>query len=387
MDDDECVYTWVPESPCARYGHCAVSLDDETMWVFGGRGTNGLYLNDTFLLNVPKTRGSGPPRGGLGDLGDDSAYSMNTTFRSERVDKKKDKVGKPSWTPGEQIECPRPTPRTMASAAVCGSCVAGFGGCDAVGCVGSLWLYSIVDRMWSELLVVGVPPKPRFGHSMLPLPAVKDDGSKTDAFRQRLPITKLLIFGGCDVSVVGAHGTRNRGAMTASGPFERSLGKAVEDLSHLYESEATLTKSDADFLRLEDHGSPSTSSSVMRASRHASRSSAIAAADAARHEARSRHAEAELVALLAEDQARTCWQSRTNRSMLVPLNNDAKILDLSTMEWVPVECGGSIIAPRMNFGAAVLGQQACFARHAIVLGGRTPSAIAPAEKFAASALS
>ncbi|KAH8097164.1 hypothetical protein JL720_45 [Aureococcus anophagefferens] len=48
------------------------------------------------------------------------------------------------------------------------------------------------------------------------------------------------------------------------------------------------------------------------------------------------------------------------------------------MEWSARACRGARVAPRMHAGAAVLGQRACFADHAILLGGAAPSAVAAA---------
>ena len=143
------VFSQVPDDPRARAGHCAVALDDETMWIFGGRGSNGAFFGDCFLLRVPKARGRGPPRGGLGDLGDDSAYSMNDAFRAEP--RRKDaRADRPSWTPGEQLDAPRPPARTEAAACLCGGAVAIFGGTDASGCLDDLWLYDVAARLWSR---------------------------------------------------------------------------------------------------------------------------------------------------------------------------------------------------------------------------------------------
>ena len=43
-----------PPGPAARYGHAAVSLDDNTMWIFGGRGPGGAIFGDTWVLELPQ---------------------------------------------------------------------------------------------------------------------------------------------------------------------------------------------------------------------------------------------------------------------------------------------------------------------------------------------
>ena len=43
-----------PELIAPRAGHCAVALDDERMWVFGGRGDRGRYFHDAFVLRLPR---------------------------------------------------------------------------------------------------------------------------------------------------------------------------------------------------------------------------------------------------------------------------------------------------------------------------------------------
>jgi hypothetical protein len=34
-----------------RYGHVAAALDSEHMMIFGGRGEEGIYFNDTWIYN------------------------------------------------------------------------------------------------------------------------------------------------------------------------------------------------------------------------------------------------------------------------------------------------------------------------------------------------
>ena len=91
---------------------------------------------------------------------------MNNAFRG--APKNQPRAERPSWTPGEQLDAPQPPARTEAAAAIVGENVAIFGGMDATGCLGDLWLYSIAHRLWSLPLVVGKPPDARFGHALVP---------------------------------------------------------------------------------------------------------------------------------------------------------------------------------------------------------------------------
>ncbi|KAH8066259.1 hypothetical protein JL722_689 [Aureococcus anophagefferens] len=193
-----------------------------------------------------------------------------------------------------------------AAAAACGDHVAVFGGTNATACDGSLWLFHVARGTWTEPIVVGPPPRARFGHALLPLPS--DDGAPHDAgaFRAPLPVTRLLVFGGCDESVVAAHGAGGRGGMAAPGPFERALGAGAEDLAALYDGEArSATRRPC----AAAPRAPAGAADAARLARAASRAAGVAAADAARREARA----AERSSALAEDRAAAAPRGRPAR--------------------------------------------------------------------------
>ncbi|KAJ8605791.1 hypothetical protein CTAYLR_000514 [Chrysophaeum taylorii] len=105
--------------PEPRRGHVGLALGD-SMLVFGGRGRVG-FFGDSFLL----------------------------LLRGKR------------W---QRIQGPGPRARCDAACAAVGRRAFIFGGRDSKRCFGDLWIY---DETWSQPLVVGSPPAPRFGHAMV----------------------------------------------------------------------------------------------------------------------------------------------------------------------------------------------------------------------------
>ncbi|CAM9528834.1 unnamed protein product, partial [Choristocarpus tenellus] len=132
--------------PAGRYGHVALPLEGEVMWMFGGRVRKGGQVGDTFLLHT-------------------------RSMRWEQTNYKGD-----GW--------PGPEPRFWSSAIKVRERILLFGGADIRSGrnLNDLWAWDISTRRWTEQIVVGTPPLARHGHKLINCP----DG-------------RALVLGGCCV--------------------------------------------------------------------------------------------------------------------------------------------------------------------------------------------
>ena len=220
-----------------RRGHAAVALCDETMWVCGGRAENGRFLDDSFLLRLP--RQLKVPGGSGANAARDSTEEHKTKL-----------LAVPSWLPACASGGGRfPPARCDAAACACcdGTKVALFGGRDASSmCLSGVWLYCVATRTWSEPVVLGAPAAPRFGHAMLPFPSLdRSTALWLDSANDRGD-DRLLVLGGCDVSSVQQHAARGRGALEeesdvieADAAKGRALQDAAQQLAQAYADERT----------------------------------------------------------------------------------------------------------------------------------------------------
>jgi len=138
-------------APGGRYGHAAASLEGERMLIYGGRGSSGRFLADTWIYS----------------LASDEWISVNA-----------------------DVESPSPSPRVFASCVRFGQDVYLFGGTDGVDNFGDLWIFRGHPQAlrWERAVAVGIPPSPRYGHQVVLL----DE-------QEGLPV-RLAIVGGCMVS-------------------------------------------------------------------------------------------------------------------------------------------------------------------------------------------
>lgn len=136
------------DSPQPRCGHCALSdTESSEMFVFGGRGDNGVFFSDTYRLAAK-----------------DGNWYWERIFEHS----------------------PGPSARCYASATTCGKQFVLFGGKDAKHCFHDVWVLEPRCGGWSSPILVGEPPQARFGHCLVPIDA-----------------RRSIVFGG--VTEVAAH--------------------------------------------------------------------------------------------------------------------------------------------------------------------------------------
>lgn len=136
--------TCAGKPPGSRYGHSANLVQGAyEIYVFGGRGENGLVYNDLWLLNIERW----------------------------------------SWEHLSSTAAP-PSPRYGHAAVTVGDRLIVHGGKigDAEVAQDGVWLYDRSTFAWMRPRCSGIPPSPRQGHC-----AVFDAGQG-----------KMIIFGGCD---------------------------------------------------------------------------------------------------------------------------------------------------------------------------------------------
>jgi Galactose oxidase, central domain len=149
--------------PSARYGHVAVALNRDTMWVHGGRCADGTYSRDSYLLHIGSLQWEcvSTPL-----LHKTAAYANAT------------------------LTAASPSARMYSSAVHVphSNRVVLCGGVNNVtgACYSDVWFWNTVTHEWTEQIVTGLPPAARFGHSML---LCGEQG-------------RILVLGGCCVSAV-----------------------------------------------------------------------------------------------------------------------------------------------------------------------------------------
>ncbi|CAN0148686.1 unnamed protein product [Ectocarpus sp. 12 AP-2014] len=313
--------------PEGRYGHTALALDRETMWMFGGRLQGGLQVGDTQTLDVREMRWHRTNNEGDGDL--------------------------------------NPAPRFWSSAVKVREQVVLFGGADLLNerVFDDVWTWDVKTERWTEQIVVGTPPLARYGHVLLACPQ-----------------GQLLVLGGCCVSTSAEEGLppdhdrlhlrvrvaaglvdrayKLEEAEIAVGAFDsyQELGGLVPESlsgpdSHSCEGGSTLWAS-----RTKD----SCRSEKERWRSLARRQAQLAAAIAAR-ENDTNLREEELREVLYEQAAMTYWAKLRSQHPFKEL--DMTFLDTENMIWgvsnPPAVGGGKTTSPsaRMHFSAVVLGQK------------------------------
>lgn len=129
------------EAPTPRYGH-SVELVGSRMFVFGGRGDAGALRDTSFLDLVEWT-----------------------------------------WVP-VSVTSASPSPRFFHASLLVGRKIVIHGGWDGrMRCSGDLWVFNSDTFTWLQPKCAGIPPSPRYGHSL----NLHADG-------------RILCYGGCAVS-------------------------------------------------------------------------------------------------------------------------------------------------------------------------------------------
>lgn len=319
--------------PAGRYGHVAVALDKETMWMFGGRLQGGAQAGDTHTLDIRTMRWVKTNAVGDGDLS--------------------------------------PPPRFWSAGAKVREKVMLFGGADLInGCIfDDVWTWDIQTRYWTEEIVVGTPPPARYGHVLLACPEAQ-----------------VLVLGGCCVSIAAEQG------LPADHDLLNLRVRVAADMVHrAYELEEAEIAVGAFDIYTELSGSvptgvprllPGVGSrggeglSRQRASeketwRGLSRQQAQLAAAVASRESDTNSREEALREVLYEQAAMTYWAKLRTRHPLKEV--DMMFLDTESMIWGTTNqppAGGEKTRPpgaRMNFSAILLG------RKVVLWGGCLPT--------------
>lgn len=301
--------------PVGRYGHVALALDSETMWVFGGRLKGGLQASDTHTLNVRNMRWD------------------RTNARGD------DGLG--------------PSPRFWSAAVKVRQRILLFGGADLITgrIFDDVWTWDIQTRCWTEQIVVGTPPPARYGHVLVACPQ-----------------GQVLVLGGCCVSTSAEDGLPadndrlHLRVRVAANLVDRAYELEEAEIAvGAFDAYAELGRSVPGWARPRGRDKSSSRASGREEWRRLSRRQAQLAAAIAARENDTNLREAELREVLFEQAAMTYWAKLHSRHPLKEL--DMMFLDTESMIWGagnPPPVGGGKTTPpsaRMHFSAVRLGHK------------------------------
>lgn len=293
--------------PDGRYGHVSLALNNETMWMFGGRLQGGRQASDTFLLDVRamkwrKTQSADDGKGG-------------------------------------------PSARVWSAAVKVLDRVILFGGADVLGgrILDDVWTWNVQSERWEEQIVVGSPPLARYGHALL-----------------ACPDRQVIVLGGCCVSPAAEDGLP-----LDYDELQLRVRVAAGDVSRAYrleeaevDAEALVRSAEAGYF-LRDQYRGGFSSVKGRWRKSLARRQAQVAANIAARERHTASMEENLRTILDERAAMTHWAKLRSRH---PVDRvDVTYLDTKSMIWgvlnPPPISGGASKPPaaRMHFCASVVG--------------------------------
>lgn len=307
----------VGDLPEGRYGHVSLALAGELMWMFGGRLQGGRQEGDTYVLDV-------------------------RTMRWERTNT----ADHDGWSP---------EPRVWSAAAKVRERVLLFGGMDVRSgkIFDDVWTWDISARSWTEQIVVGTPPLPRYGHAL-----VEHRG-------------QVLIFGGCCVSVAAEEGLPKD-----YDRIQQRVRILSDSVNRAYELEEAEVAAGVCANYVELGVTECSGLTVQERWRDLSRAQAQLAAAIAARERDTALQEEQLRGALHEQAASSYWARLQSRHPLEHL--DATFLDTDSMIWganVPLRRSGSgggvrLPAPaaRMHFSAVAIGDKV------VLWGGCLPTA-------------
>eukprot|EP00752_Nemacystus_decipiens_P009996 g8912.t1 len=303
-----------------RYGHVALSLDSETMWMFGGRLKGGLQASDTHTLNIRDMRWDRTNAGGDDEIGPSPRF----------------------WSAGVKVR-----QRVLL-----------FGGADLLTgrIFDDVWTWDIQTRCWTEQIVVGTPPLARYGHVLV-----------------ACPHEKVMVLGGCCVSTSAEDGLPvdndrlHLRVRVAANKVDRAYELEEAEIAvGAFDSYVELGGSVPGHDRRGSRDVALACASEREEWRRLSRRQAQLAAAVAARENETNLREQELREILFEQAAMTHWAKLHSRHPLKEI--DMMLLDTESMIWgagnPPVVGGGKTTAPsaRMHFSAVRLG-------HKVVLWG------------------
>lgn len=226
VDEDDVLYDpnvmgKVSKGPPGRYGHVAAALDDSRLMIFGGRGSNGRFMNDTWVYNIHtatwyecnynKKKPPAACEGAATIISSNSStiksapFSVSPQYRtpSPRVfsacaaietertstDLSVTRLFRQSYQeyssgdPEKAATATKATGQSIVPDAI--NSVYMFGGTDGSDVLSDMWVFRghLAEMHWDNIISVGVPPAPRYGHKMIYNP---QDGN-------------IVIMGGCAV--------------------------------------------------------------------------------------------------------------------------------------------------------------------------------------------
>jgi hypothetical protein len=300
--------------PNGRYGHCAAAVDADRMLVYGGKGSHGRYLSDTWMYNARRDE----------------------------------------WTLVEPNEAsPPPSPRCFASCVAVENRVYLFGGTDGVDNFGDLWVFNSQEgaMRWERSIAVGIPPSPRYGHEVVLLSM---PGFETSS--------RICVVGGCSVS------PQSEVYGMASTPEETKrmldLGKALEAR---YVNEGEVSMLGGQYLQSVTDSADRIGGSSLK---DIYRQAAGITSQIFEAETLTRQAEKDLVK--AHNLMDASRSVKLQKSKHPNKNIDIFFLDVNEMMWKPQvypPISGEFPAARMHFGAVSIGG------FLILCGGANPTSL------------
>jgi hypothetical protein len=337
--------------PEPRYGHVCAALTDDTMLLYGGRSHGGKFLSDTWFLDLSTS----------------------------------------SWTQLKTEET-SPPPQGRVFSAACSlndASVLLFGGTDGAQNYGDIWIFRLAEMRWERGVAAGLPPQPRYGHSVSVVrtnPDEPDASSSSTAFSSR-PTTasmrandnlEVIVMGGCTVNPVSEISAASEGPLGSSIESQAQakqlayLNKALQDAYAAEGNSAVLSGQVlANNIEMNSVGSSRDGRERSLQLRAVYQEAARAAARIAALEAESRALESKLMQTWYESQAMHDYNKRTAKHPLKAM--DTYILSIADMVWMQQKkkgISGHKPPARMMFSAATVGN-----RYIVVKGGARPTAL------------
>jgi hypothetical protein len=187
----------------------ATTFGEDEMFIFGGRGKGGVYLNDCWTFNIQTEAWTNitPTVASHANQNhtNDDHIDLNLSYRELKIISSRES----------------PSPRSFATCVTINDKIYLFGGTDGVHNFCDLWVFDIMNKIWeksfpgefcaaqliclmnmrsptSSSFIVGPPPSPRYGHQMIVVESIQRYDGKTKQQSKRRK--HIAIIGGCCVS-------------------------------------------------------------------------------------------------------------------------------------------------------------------------------------------